>query len=294
VSRFVIHTHGRLQEWVAEENGYYRAEGLTDYLLAQNFLASGLTDPAYSSPEGTKFGAYESYEAGRESTTSCACHWTVNMAASADHGRMWGECYFVTPAGIMVAPESPIRTPADLAGVEIHVGYHSGSHYTTIQTLEEHLPADRIALRFGGTSNTRLDSMVDRAAQASTVWGLQYLVLEQLGFRKIVDCTFVVAAMVDKRADLEDVARYYRALRRAQRDIDFGHQKYTHYYLRELPARYEDMVDVHRFGPGERLVYEPYTKDVYDATHAWVEKRKLFDAEHTGHGSFEEAVGRAR
>jgi hypothetical protein len=292
VSGFVIHTHGRLQEWIAEEKGYYRAEGLTDYVLAQNYLGPGLTDPRFSGPEGTTFGAYESYEAGRESTTSCACHWTVNMAASADHGRMWGECYFVTQAGIMVPPESPLRTPADLAGVEIHVGYHSGSHYTTIQTLEEYLPAEAIALRFGGTSNTRLDAMVDRTARAATVWGLQYLVLEQLGFRKIVDCTFVVAAMVDKNAQLDDVARYYRALRRAQRDLDFGHQKYTHYYLRELPARYGELVDVRRFGPGERLVYEPYTKEVYEATHAWVEQRNLFEAEKTGRGSFEEAVAR--
>jgi hypothetical protein len=33
------------------------------------------------------------------------------------------------------------------------------------------------------------------------VWGLQYYVLEQLGFRKIVDCTFMVANFVDKNAD---------------------------------------------------------------------------------------------
>jgi len=290
MSTFVIHTHGRLHEWIAEEKGYYAAEGLTDYRLEHNSLGAGLHDPAYMSPDGKKFGAYESYEIGRESTTSCACHWTVNMAASADFGNLWGECYFVAPSGIMVPPESPIRTPQDLAGVEIHVGYHSGSHYTTIQTLEEYLPPHDIALRFGGTSNERLASMVDRMAAASTVWGLQYMVLEQLGFRKIVDSTFVVAVMVDKGANLDDVARYYRALRRAQADIDFAHQKYTHYYSHELPARYADVVDVRRFGPGERLVFEPYSKDIYESTHAWVEERGIFDREKTGLGTFEEAV----
>jgi NitT/TauT family transport system substrate-binding protein len=290
MSAFIIHTHGRLHEWIAEEKGYYSAEGLTDYSLAHNSLGAGLHDPAFMTPEGKKFGAYESYEAGRESTTSCACHWTVNMAASADHGNLYGDCYFVTPSGIMVPPESSIRTPQDLADVEIHVGYHSGSHYTTLQTLEEYLPSGNINLRFGGTSNERLASMVDRTAQASTVWGLQYMVLEQLGFRKIVDSTFVVAVMVDKDANLDQVARYYRALRRAQTEIDFSHQKYTHYYLRELPARYVDMVDVRRFGPGERLVYEPYSKEIYDSTHAWVEERGIFDAEQAGHGSFESAV----
>ena len=287
---FVINAHGRLQEWVAEERGYYAAEGLTDYVLAHNDIGPGLHDPAFVTPEGKKYGAYESYEAGREATVSCACHWTVNMAASADHGRLWGECYFVTPAAIMVAPESPIRTPAELAGVPIHVGYHSGSHYTTVQTLEQYLPPAQITLRFGGTSNERLESMVDRIAPASTVWGLQYYVLEQLGFRKIVDCTFIVAGFVDRDADLADVRRFYQALRRAQADIDVAHQRFTHHYAKELPARYHDLVDVRRFGPGERLVWEPYSRATYDDTHRWVEEHRLFEPEQIGHRSFDEAV----
>jgi len=117
---FVIHTHQRLQEWVAQEKGYYAAEGLTDYVLKQNDL--GTPDPARAlTPEGKKFGAYESYETGREATVSCACHWTVNMAASADHGTLWGECYSVAPGAIVVPPESPIVTPEQLAGVEVAI-----------------------------------------------------------------------------------------------------------------------------------------------------------------------------
>ena len=34
MATFVIHTHGRLHEWVAEEKGYFAAEGLTDYILS--------------------------------------------------------------------------------------------------------------------------------------------------------------------------------------------------------------------------------------------------------------------
>jgi len=72
LSAFTIHTHGRLHEWIAEEKGYYAAEGLPDLRLEKNFLGAGLSDPAFVTDEGWKFGAYESYEAGRESTTSCA------------------------------------------------------------------------------------------------------------------------------------------------------------------------------------------------------------------------------
>ena len=40
MATFVIHTHARLQEWVAEEKGYFAAEGLTDYILSSHVLLS--------------------------------------------------------------------------------------------------------------------------------------------------------------------------------------------------------------------------------------------------------------
>lgn len=290
---FVIHTHGRLQEWVAEEKGYYAAEGLTDYVLKKNDI--GRPDPALvMTPEGKKHGAYESYEAGRDATVSCACHWTVNMAASADHGTLWGECYSVAPGAIMVPPESPITRPEQLAGVDVYVGYHSGSHYATIQSLEEYLPAGDIKLRFGGLPDERVDAMIARTAPAANVFGMQRYVLEQLGFRVIADTTFMIAGMVAKGADLDDVRKYYAALRRAQADIDIRHQQYVHYYANELAERFRTLVDVRRFGPGERLVFEPYSKTMYEATHRWVEERGIFDPAKIGAGTFEEAVALAR
>ena len=39
MSTFIIHTHGRLQEWVAEEQGYFAAEGLTDYVTVLAWAA---------------------------------------------------------------------------------------------------------------------------------------------------------------------------------------------------------------------------------------------------------------
>ena len=292
MSTFVIHTHGRLQEWVAEEKGYYARAGLGDYRIKHNELgdagASVFTD------RGKEYGAYESYEKGRDASVSCACHWTVNMAASADHGTLWGDCYSVTPGAIMVAPEAPVRTPADLAGVEVWVGYHSGSHYATIQALEEFLPADAIKLRFGGLPDERVDGAISRAAGAVDVFGMQLYILEQLGFRKIADTTFMIAGMVSKDADLADVAKYYQALRWAQADIDLHHQRYVHYYANELKPRFASLVDVRRFGPGERLVFEPYTKETYESTHQWVEARGIFDADRVGAGRFEEAVASVR
>jgi NitT/TauT family transport system substrate-binding protein len=39
----------------------------------------------------------------------------------------------VLPSGIYVLPDSDIRSPEDLAGVDVAVGYHSGSHFSTLQ-----------------------------------------------------------------------------------------------------------------------------------------------------------------
>jgi ABC-type nitrate/sulfonate/bicarbonate transport system substrate-binding protein len=294
MATFVIHAHGRLQEWVAQEKGYYEAEGLTDYVLKQNDVRMDAAGPETLTERGKEFGAYESYETGRDATVSCACHWTVNMAASADHGRLWGECYSVTPGAVMVPPESPIRTPADLAGVEVAVGYHSGSHYATIQALEPFLAESEINLRFGGLPDERVDAAIARTVPAVDVFGMQLYVLEQLGFRKIVDTTFMIAGMVADGADLDDVKKYYAALRRAQADIDLMHQQYVHFYANELAERFAKLVDVRRFGPGERLVFEPYTKATYEATHRWVEERGIFDPDAVGSGAFEEAVALAR
>jgi NitT/TauT family transport system substrate-binding protein len=56
----------------------------------------------------------------------------------------------VLPCGIYVAPESAVRRPADLAGVEVGVGYHSGSHFSAIQSLEAVIAPEAINLRFVG------------------------------------------------------------------------------------------------------------------------------------------------
>ncbi len=104
----------------------------------------------------------------------------------------------------------------------------------------------------------------------------------------------MIAGMVAKDANLDDVKKYYAALRRAQADIDVRHQKYVHYYQNELQERFRPLVDVRRFGPGERLIFEPYSKTMYEETHLWVEERGIFDADKIGAGRFEEAVALAR
>jgi NitT/TauT family transport system substrate-binding protein len=292
MSVFRIQPHGRLQEWVAEEKGYFLDEGL-DYEFVGNFGRDANTGAVVSteaaSPE-VRRGAYESMEDGRSCEVSSACHWAVNMAASGEHGRMYGHAYSVTPAGIYVPIESPIRRPADLAGVEVGVGFHSGSHFSALQALEKILEPDQIKLRFIGPPIDRLQQLLDRTIGAANVFGTPLYVLEQQSFRRVVDTTFMIGFLLTGDASDEDVTRYFRALQRAQRDIDLEPEQYKHYFLRELPERYHAMVDIRAFGPGERIVFEEYTREMYEKTHRWMEDLKLFPEEQVGHAAYETAV----
>jgi NitT/TauT family transport system substrate-binding protein len=229
MAKFVIQPHGRLQEWIAHENGYFRDQGL-DY----EFVRGPSADTQKAVDASGKVtdlmsGAFESYKhaggnKGVKSDISCACHWAVNQASAQQVGTMWGKSYVVTP------PESPITKPEQLAGQEIAVGYHSGSHFTTIQSLEPYLTKEQIKLRFGGSIWARVDIGVGRDLPAVSVWGLSFQVLEQLGFRKVLDVSFMIAFMFPPGVDPVDVEKYMNGMKRAQMELDFAPEKYRRYY----------------------------------------------------------------
>jgi len=148
-----------------------------------------------------KYGAFESYKHNdgskgpSRSDISCACHWAVNQAAAENAGNLYRDAYVVTPGAVMVRPDSCIRKPEQLENVAIAVGYHSGSHFTTVQALEAFLKPDQIKLAFIGAPMKRLDALFDGDAEAVTVWGLSFQILEQLGFRRVADATFAITFM---------------------------------------------------------------------------------------------------
>jgi ABC-type nitrate/sulfonate/bicarbonate transport system substrate-binding protein len=291
MGKFGVQSHGRLQEWVAEEKGYFKDEGLDyEFIVKPIITWAAHVQTVESAPDDIQRGAFESIEEGRGCNLSAACHWTVNMAASAGHGKMWRHTYSVSPSAIFVAPESPIRKPEELADVPVTVGYHSGSHYSTLQGLEKFLTREKIKLHFAGLLLDRLALLVDRRVPSASLFGAPLYVAEQLGFRKIVDTTFMIGHLVSGDAELQDVERYFKALRRAQHDIDMEPELYKHYFLRELPDRYHPLVDVRAFGPGERLVFEPYPQVVFERTRKWIESWNLFLPEQAGSAGYESSV----
>src|SRR5262245_4477648 len=113
MGKFIIQPHGRLQEWIADEKGYFRDEGLDYEFLPGLSSRSRKQVDASGAVADVVSGAFESYKQahgnkGVKSDISCACHWAVNQASTQHIGTMWGKSYVVTPGGIMVPPESSV------------------------------------------------------------------------------------------------------------------------------------------------------------------------------------------
>ena len=279
--KFVIAPHFRLHEWVAEEKGYFKAEGL-DYEF------KGIWKTHHTA---NRSGAFQNIEKGLESNVSCACHWTVNVAASKGHGKLYADAYSVAPAAVFVPPESDIKRPEDLKGVPISVGFQSGSHYSTIQALEQYLKPEDIKLSFSeGILFGRMENLIDRKTPAAALFSGPYYFLEQLGFRKVIDSTFMIATMLTGDPDPDDVKKYMRALRSAQRDIDLRPELYTKHYRHEFPDRFQAEMDPRRWGPGERIVFEPYTRQTYEQSFDWIRQHGIFEGAEMGAGRYEEAT----
>ena len=256
-------------------------EGLLRGRRARVQLRAGgrLRDPPRGRDDAgeIKTGAFETFGAGRSGADiSCACHWATNAAAGERTGQLVATAYSVAPCAIVVPPESPVRRPEDLAGVPVGVGYHSGSHFTTVQALEAVLSPEEVKLTFQGPPNERLDALLERRAPAAAMFGVPLYIAEAFGFRKVLDATFMIGFLVTGRdVSQADVGKYLAALRRAQMEIDLA-----------LSSTSITTCGPYRRSTGTRLTYgllapanvssSSYTWEVFAATQAWTEAHEIF------------------
>jgi hypothetical protein len=58
----------------------------------------------------------------------------------------------------------------------------------------------------------------------------------------------------------------------------------------EFPERFHDKMDTRRWGPGERIVFEPYSKDVFEQSFAWIAEHNIFEEGTMGSGNYEQSA----
>ena len=102
-----------LNDFVAQEEGFFKAEGIEvewDMKTFRGTQSSWKGKDYFQRPQDQPFT-----ESKDSSLIQCACVWGTISNASSGMGRFVGDCYGVSPWGIFVRPESKIRRPEDLA-----------------------------------------------------------------------------------------------------------------------------------------------------------------------------------
>lgn len=279
MSALRIERHGRIQEWVAEEIGAFAAVGL-DYEIIDPKVDPAALPPLYGKLTDARSLAEDSayrvfvFESADQNVVSTS-HWSVSAAIRAGYGQSWPHAYSIMPAGIYVAPGSKVRNVADLRGTEIVVGRHSGSHFSALYALRDLIPSAELRLKLVAGRSNRLRQLLGDETLAGSMYGLEAYTVEQKGYRKVIDTSFIVSFMLVNQPAFEDVEKYFRALRLAQNAIDENPNKYKHYITRGFPEDVSKLVDVHACGIGERLVFDPYPKELLARAQDWVVARGI-------------------
>lgn len=269
--------------------GYFAEVGL-DYQFVTR-AGPGSAAASAAQPAGGGDSAYlEFLNSSRAANVASTSHWAVDLAASAGHGQLWTQAYSIMPSAIFVPPDSPVEDPEHLAGMEIVVGEHSGSHFSAVHALEHILSPDAVKLRFVAGRATRVKVMLDRQAPAANVYGLESYILAQQGFRNILDSSFLVCFLIVGEPPIDELQKYFEALRLAQRAMDEDPEKHKHHLLEDTPKELRPLLDVRKHGSSERLVFEPYGAELYHRSCEWATTHGIVPADWAGSRRFDEVA----
>ena len=207
---------------------------------------------------GDKVGAFQSFERGREAAVSLRLPLDGRVAASKGKGRLYADLYSVAqPASSSGRLRS--GAPRTWPGSRSRSAISRAATTPRSRRSSSIMPAERINLSFAdGMLFARLDNL-SKAVRPPRRCSTAPTLAEQLGFRKIIDTTFMITHDVHGQPVPEDLRKFFAALRRAQRDIDLRPDLYTQYYRNESPARYH--ADGHtalaaRRAPGVRALHQ--------------------------------------
>lgn len=258
-----------LNDFVAMEEGFFRAEGLDvefDWKTFRGTQSSWKTLNYFERPQD------KPYADGAE-VIQGACEWGTVCNASAGMGQVLGDAYGVSPWAIFVRPDSPIRKPEDLKDVPIAVGMRAGSHFNVPYRLEKYLPLANIKTVNVGGFGARLKALLDREVDAASLLPPQIDMAEQLGLRKIIANEFRTIWWVPASISKEVAAGYLRALDRAEQALTADLPKYLPLWKHSVPPEFADRSwDFSKFSRGERFVHKPFPRAEYDEIFAQVQR----------------------
>ena len=224
-----------LPELVACDEGLFAKEGIEIEWADRDQGNQRKIDTAVTSPKGVDpFASHcKLFEQGKADMYN-ACEWG-NYCRVQDTGagsRQLGRRAIVTYSALVVAPDSPVFTPQQLAGKTIGVPFYFGTHYIALHMLEGFLPREDIKLcRAPNGSRYRLDALMKGEIDATTLTEPHITLAEKKGCRIICTAFFHGTEVASSRVDAETYAAFNRAVREAVRRINADKRAYLHYFI---------------------------------------------------------------
>jgi NitT/TauT family transport system substrate-binding protein len=224
-----------LPELVAYDEGLFEKEGLLIEWADREKGVEKKVEAHVTSPKGVNpFASHgKLFEQGKADMYN-ACEWG-NYCRVQDTGagsRQIGRRAIIAYSAIVVAPDSPVYTPQQLANKIIGVPFYFGTHYIALHLLEGFLPRDMIKLcRAPNGSRYRLDALMRGEIDATTLTEPHITLAEKKGCRTICSAFFHGTEVASDRVDADTYAAFNRAVREAVRRINANKRKYLQYFI---------------------------------------------------------------
>ncbi|MBM3486419.1 MAG: ABC transporter substrate-binding protein [Alphaproteobacteria bacterium] len=273
-----------LAELVAHHEGLFEKEGLAIEWADRDKGVVSTTHTDVKSPQGVDpFASHgRLFEQGKADMYN-ACEWGnyCRVQDSKSGGRQIGRRAIVTFAALVVAPDSPVYTPQQLAGRLIGVPFYFGTHYLALHMLEGFMPREMIQLcRSGNGSRERLNALLRGEIEATTLTEPYITLAEKKGCRLVASAFYHGTEVAADRVDAETYAAFNRAVREAVRRINADKRGYLRYFIdyhRADPEIAALHIDDLREGRIVVVDPAPIPTDELKRTYDWIKSWGMLD-----------------
>jgi len=225
-----------LPELVAYDEGLFEKEGLLVEFVDRE--AGGIerkTERDVTGPVGVDpFSSHgRLFERGGADMYN-ACEWGnyCRVQETGVKSRQLGRRAIVAYGALVVAPDSPVYTPQQLAHRTVGLPFYFGTHYLGLHLLSGFLPREAIKVcRAPAGSRYRLAALLKGEIEATTVTEPYVTLAEKKGCRTVAAAFFHGTEVGSERVDAETYAAFTRAVREAVRRINTNKRAYLRYFI---------------------------------------------------------------
>jgi len=224
-----------LPELVAYDEGLFAKEGIEVEWADREKDVEKKVEVNVTSPKGVNpFASHGKLLEQGKADMYNACEWGnyCRVQDTRKGSRQIGRRAIIAYSAIVVAPDSPVYTPQQLANRTIGVPFYFGTHYIALHMLEGFLPRELIKVcRAPNGSRYRLDALMNGEIEATTLTEPHITLAEKKGCRVICAALFHGTEVASDRVDAETYAAFNRAVREAVRRINADKKAYMHYFI---------------------------------------------------------------